>query len=86
MLSTVAGPSEISVNIIKIVICYQKQISEITVSISGLDPDSPQPQPWQSKIVTGNKDNELYSQQLFYSARAGGLSCLVKDQISILYS
>ena len=32
-----------------------------------------------------NKDNELYSQRLFYSARAGGLGCLVKDQISILY-
>ena len=50
-----------------------------TVSISGLKPDSPGP-----KIVAGNKDNKLYSQQLFYSARAGGLSCLVKDQISIL--
>ena len=33
-----------------------------TVSISGLDPDSPQSQPWQSKIVAGNKGDELYSQ------------------------
>ena len=49
-----------------------------------LNQTEPQPQPWQSKIVAGNKDDELYSQQLFYSARAGGLSCLVKDQISIL--
>ena len=57
-----------------------------TVSISGLDPDSPHPQPWQSKIVTRNKVHRLYSQQLFYSARAGGLGCLVQDQISILYS
>ena len=56
-----------------------------TVSISGLEPDSPQPQPWQSKIVTGNKDNELYSQRLFYSTRAEAGGCLVQDQISILY-
>ena len=55
------------------------------VSISGLDPDSPHPQPWQSKIVTRNKVHRLYSQQLFYSARAGGLGCLDQDQISILY-
>ena len=56
-----------------------------TVSISGLDPDSPGPRPWQSKIVAGNKDDELYSLRLFYSARAGGLGCLDQDQISILY-
>ena len=54
-----------------------------TVSISGLEPDSPQPKPWQSKIVAGNKVHRLYSQWLFYSAMAGG--CLVQDQISILY-
>ena len=48
------------------------------LSISSLERDIPQPQPWQSK------DNELYSQRLFYSARARGLVCLVKDQISIL--
>ena len=58
---------------------------QYTVSISGLDPDSPQPQPWQSKIVAGNKDDELYSQQLFYSARAGAGGCLDQDQILILY-
>ena len=29
------------------------------VSISGLEPDSPQPQPWQSKIVAGNKVHHL---------------------------
>ena len=56
-----------------------------TVLISGLEPDSPQPQPWQSKIVAGNKDDELYSQQLFYSARAGAGGCLDQDQILILY-
>ena len=56
-----------------------------TVSISGLEPDSPQPQPWQSKIVAGNKVHCLYSQWLFYSARAGAGGCLVQDQISILY-
>ena len=32
-----------------------------------------------------NKDNELYSQRLFYSARAGAGGCLDQDQISILY-
>ena len=57
-----------------------------TVSISGLEPDSPQPQPWQSEIVTGNKDDELYSQRLFYSARAGAGGCLVQEQILILYT
>ena len=59
----------------------------LTVSISGLDQDSPQPQPWKSKIVAGNKVNRLYSQQLFRSARAGAGagSCLDQDQISILY-
>ena len=56
-----------------------------TVSISGLDPDTPQPQPWQSKIVAGNKVHRLYSQRLFYSARAGAGGCLDQDQISILY-
>ena len=64
----------------------RRRIFHNTVSISGLDPDSPHPQPWQSKIVTRNKVHRLYSQQLFYSARAGGLGCLVQDQISILYS
>ena len=47
-------------------------LDNFTVSISGLAPDSPGPQPWQSKIVAGNKDNELYSQRLFYYAMAGG--------------
>ena len=56
-----------------------------TVSISGLEPDSPQAQPWQSKIVAENKVHCLYSQQLFYSGRAGGLGCLDQYQISILY-
>ena len=59
----------------------------LTVSISGLDQDSPQPQPWKSKIVAGNKVKRLYSQQLFRSARAGAGAggCLDQDQISILY-
>ena len=54
----------------------RRRIFHNTVSISGLDPDSPHPQPWQSKIVTRNKVHRLYSQQLFYSARAGGLGCM----------
>ena len=57
----------------------------LTVSISGLDQDSPQPQPWKSKIVAGNKVNRLYSQQLFRFARAGAGAggCLDQDHISI---
>ena len=51
-----------------------------TVSISGLEPGSPPPQPWQSKIVAGNKVYRLYSQRLFY----WGWGCLDHDQISIL--
>ena len=43
------------------VITFSKAYT-VTVSISGLEPDSPGPQPWQSKIVAGNKDDELYSQ------------------------
>ena len=60
-------------------------IANCTVWISGLWPDSSGPQPWQSKIVAGNKVHCLYSQWLFYSARAGAGGCLVKDQTSILY-
>ena len=39
---------------------------------------APSPQPWRSKIVAGNKDNEQ-------TDRAGGLGCLDQDQISILF-
>ena len=48
--------------------------SHYTVSISGLDPDSPQPQPWQSKIVAGNEDDELYYQQLQGESKKSGIS------------
>ena len=50
-----------------------------TVSISGLDPDSPGPQPWQSKIVAGNKDNELYSQYRYLGKVSSSHRALQSD-------